>query len=171
MSKINFVNEYDMTNDMLTEVVKASCRHGRTKRYIALTILLLVVLTVGEIALGANLPTYIVLIVFALILWSFCFVVVELIRVRQAMRTMSDRIDVSTNKNGLHYRIECKDDIVSISGNSKKDITLEPSDIKGVEQTKNFIVLFIKGAMILPINKSAFESGSLDDVKSFIGKK
>ncbi|MFI3307555.1 MAG: YcxB family protein [Mycoplasmatota bacterium] len=79
------------------------------------------------------------------------------------------RLKVIYKDKPLNVTVELDDKIHLISNKSQR--VLEYSDILEIIQSKNFIVLVVKGQMTIAINKNNFETGSAKECLKLLKEK
>lgn len=100
----------------------------------------------------------------------FCILIITL-RIHNDIRTEYQRL---YELNHGEYQVlvyEISDQIIKYNPSTKGSSTINFSQIVKVFDTKNLIILLMRGNMIIPIKKDGFTLGSYDDCKTYIIQK
>lgn len=146
----HFVNEYEYTPDILRESVGAwwDYKFKAGYRSMLMVIILIAVLSIvakRPVLLSAELAPVLIMVLFRL-------------KKKKAIQLEQERVDVLFRSLPLSYRVEVGGDIcvTSPKGNNR----IQFSDVESYIQTRNLIVLFIKGSMTLALDKKGFQEGT-----------
>ncbi len=159
-SEARFVNEFDYDDEAISEVM----RYYVTRTYLTrLVIFEVILVAVLAIILRMNLATTVVLAVFVILLCVVSYAIVS----RMSIRREQQRLQLLSPDKSIRHHIEISGDkVLAVSANRK--ITLGLSDIKKIGQTSNYIIITVKGALIVPLRKDGFIVGDADDCLSYL---
>lgn len=154
----HFINEYEYTPEILEESVgawwdckfKAGCRS-----------MLVVFILIAVLSIVMKQP------VLLLVELAPLFVIALLgLKKKKAIQIEKERVDVLFRSSPLYYRVEVGEDISATSpkGNSR----IQFSDVESYIETKNLIVLLVKGSMTLAFDKKGFKEGTKEDFMSLL---
>lgn len=145
-----FVNEYEYTPEILKESVGAwwDCRFKAGYRSMFVVFILIAVLSIvmkRPVFLLVELAPFFVIVLF----W---------LKKKKAIQIELERADILFRSSDLSYRVEVGEDISVTSSKGNNRILF--SDVENYIETKNLIVLFVKGSMTLAFDKKGFKEGT-----------
>lgn len=162
----SIVNEYEYTPEISAEAVGAWWQQKFRNGYITM-IILIVLIPLMQILATFFIGRFRLL----LALEIFPIAVIILFRMKQskAIQTERERMEVLFQNGTFVYRIELASEIHTISSKGENRIKYE--DVEGFRETRNLIVLFLKGSMTLALHKEGFQKGSAEECTDFLKKK
>lgn len=154
----HFINEYEYTPEILKESVGAwwDCKFKSGYRSMLVVFILIAVLSIVM-----KQPVLLLLELAPL------FVIALLgLKKKKAIQIEQERVDILFRSSPLYYRVEVGEDISATSprGNSR----IQFSDVESYIETKNLIVLLVKGSMTLAFDKKGFKEGTKEDFMSLL---
>ncbi len=157
----HFVNEYEYTQDILKESIGSWWDWKFRDRFrsmliISVLIAVLVIVIKQPLFLLAELVP-----LFLIILFKF--------KKRNSIQIEWERIDILFRGKGLSYRVEIGEDISFTSAKGSNHVQF--SDVENYIETKNLIVLFLKGSMTLALDKNGFKEGTKEDFMSLLAER
>lgn len=157
----HFVNEYEYTPDILKESVGAWWDRrfrGGYRSMLAVFILIAVLSIVMKrpVLLLAELAPLFVIVLFRL-------------KKRKAIQIEQERVDILFPGLPASYRVEVGEDISVTS--SKGNNRIQFSDVENYIETKNLIILFLKGSMTLALDKKGFREGTKEAFMSLLADR
>lgn len=153
-----FVNEYKHTTDIISESM--AVWWGRRFRYGYIGMGICILLISGLSLLKMQLAY--------LLLGLLLILVIVLFKVKEkrAVKLEQERLEVIYKDVVPSIRVEISEDIhVSTD---KRESRVSFSDVENVVETKNLIILFIKGSMTVALNKKGFISGNADECINYL---
>lgn len=107
----------------------------------------------------------------ALVLTAACILALVLVflKAKNAVCIELQRIEVTHGKDGVELTVELGDKIIINSQNGTKTILYEY--IEKIIESKNFIILCVKGEMTMALKKDSFVEGSKDECMKFLKEK
>lgn len=157
----HFVNEYEYTPDILEESVGAwwDCKFRDGYRSMLVGVILIAALAIVMKRPVLLLAEFAPLFVIALLKF----------KKKKAIQIERERVDVLFRSSGLSYRVEVGEDISVISSKGSNHIRF--SDVENYIETKNLIILFVKGSMTLAFDKNGFREGAKEDFLSLLADR
>ncbi len=157
----HFVNEYEYTPEILEESVGAwwDCKFRSGYRSMLVVIVLIAVLSIvmkQPVLLLVELAPLFVIALFGL-------------KKKKAIQIEKERVDILFRSSPLSYRVEVGEDISAVS--SKGNSRIQFSDVENYVETKNLIILFVKGSMTLAFDKKGFREGTKESFMSLLADK
>lgn len=157
----HFVNEYEYTRDLIEESVGAwwACKYKAGYRSMSVQIILLVLLAIvmkRPVLLLLELAPLFVLVLFK-------------VRKKQSIQLERERIEILYRNLTALFHIEVGEDLSCTTPNGNSRVQF--SDVEDYVETKNLIVLFLKGNMTLAIDKKGFKEGTNEDFLSLLKDK
>lgn len=165
-----FYNEINLTRDIIREYQIAFWNKRKGAGIIRILIILIFILASGIVIEevldnDANYLTYLLLIL------PFLVVLVLALRVHNEIKTEYIRMcELNHGKNQVLIH-KLSDQITCYNPTTEGTHTIEYSQIIKVIDTKNLIILLVKGNLIIPLKKNGFREGTWNDAKGFILKK
>lgn len=155
-----FVNEYQYTADIIAESNIAWRRRKHIIGYICIPVMVLFILLCSIVA-GHFIPKILALEVVPL------FLSVQYIRAEKiSVKTERERIEVLFGSTAPVLRVEIGEDVRMIS--SRNDSHVSFSDVENMVETKNLIVLMIKGSITVSLHKNGFRQGNVNECKRYL---
>lgn len=160
------VNEYEYTPEISAEAVGAWWQQKFRNGYVTMIILIILIPLMQILAIF-----FIGRFRFLLAFEIFPIAVIILFRMKQskAIQTERERMEVLFENGTFVYRIEFGSEIHTTSLKGENCIKYE--DIEDFSETRNLIVLFLKGSMTLALHKEGFQKGSKEECIDFLKKK
>lgn len=154
----HFINEYEYTPDILEESTGAwwDCKFKAGYRSMLVVFILIAVLSITlkkPVLLLVELAPIFVITLFRL-------------KKKKAIQIEQERVDTLFRNSALLYRVEVGEDISVTS--SKGENHIQFSDVEGYTETKNLIILFIRGSMTLALDKKGFREGTEEAFMSLL---
>lgn len=164
--KENFINEYEYTPEISAEAVGAWWQHKFRNGYIIM-IILIVLIPLMQIPAAFLIGRF----RFLLMLEVFPITVIILFRLKQtkAIQTERERMEVLFKDGTFVYQIELASEIHTVSSKGENHISYQ--DVEDFRETRNLIVLFLKGSMTLALHKEGFQEGSAEECITFLKAK
>lgn len=158
-----FMNEHQYTADVIAESVIAWRRKKFIIGYMCIPVMVIFVLLCSIVS-GHFIPKILALEVVPL------FLSVQYIRAEKtSVKAERERIEVFFGSTAPVYRVEIGEDVRMIS--TRNDSHVSFSDVENMVETKNLIVLMIKGSMTVPLHKNGFLEGNADECKRYLKEK
>ena len=153
-----FVNEYEYTTDIISESIAAWWGKKYRNGYISMGICTL--LALGLFLLIKD-SVY-------LLLGLLCMLLIVLFKVKEkrAIKLQQERFKVLYKDAIPITRVEISEDIYTSTNERESRISF--SDVENVVETKNLIVLFVKGSMTVTLDKQGFISGNADECMNYL---
>ena len=153
-----FVNEYEYTTDIISESMAAWWGKKFRNGYISMGICILI--TLGLFLLRKR--------IIYLLLGLLCVLLIVLFKVKEkrSVKLEQERMAVLYKDTVPTIRVEISEDIYVSS--DKRESRVSFSDIENVVETKNLIVLFIKGSMAVALDKKGFISVTADECMDYL---
>lgn len=160
------INEYEYTPEISAEAVGAWWQRKFRNGYITM-IILIILIPLIQILTTFFIGRFRFLLMFEI----FPIAVIILFRMKQskAIQTERERMEVLFKNETFFYRIELASEIRTISSQGENSIKYE--DVEDFRETRNLIVLFLKGSMTLALHKEGFQKGSAEECTDFLKKK
>ena len=166
-----FVNEYRNTDEVIAECITAQIRKRSVVLYIAIGYFILCALYflsmhiyfVGSILYGWSYQELVTIILPPLLIW------VCIRRKNRAIRTHQERIKVVYQDEAPVYRIEISEDIHATG--PKNERTISFSDVMKLIETKNLMILMIRGNLTITLDKRGFIQGDADACRQYLKEK
>lgn len=167
-----FVNEYRNTNEIISECVTAQVHRRSIVLYVAigcyaLWALYMIAMDIyfGAFSIYTLLSSYelMVIILTALLIW-LC-----IRRKNRAVRTQQERIRVFFKDEIPVYRIEIGEDIHMTTLGSERSISF--SDVRKMIETKNLMILLVRGNLAVTLDKRGFVLGDADECRQYLKEK
>lgn len=159
----HFVNEYELTDEISGEAVKAWWSFKFKFRQLNIWMVILLIL-VPILAIVTKTSALLFGELAVLILW-----ILIKIKVNQAVKIEKERKRESyPNENPVIY-IEIGDDIYLKTANRENHISF--ADAEKVVETKELIVIMIKGAMNISLSKEGFTEGNAEKCMDYLREK
>ncbi|MDE7339332.1 MAG: YcxB family protein [Lachnospiraceae bacterium] len=154
----HFVNEYEYTSDILEESVGAwwECKFKAGYRSMLVVFILIAVLSIV-----LKRPV-LLLVEFA----PFFVIMLLKLKKKKAIQIEQERVDILFHSSALSYCVEIGEDISVTS--SKGNNRIQFSDVEKYIETKNLIILFVKGSMTLALDKKGFREGTKEAFMSLL---
>lgn len=154
----HFVNEYEYTSDVVKESVGAwwDCKLKAGYRAMLAVFILIAALSIAmrqPVVLLAELAPLFITVLFQL-------------KKKKAVQMEQERVNILFRGSSLSYHVEVGEDISVTS--SKGNHRISFSDVESYIETKNLIVLFLKGSMTLALDKKGFREGAKEDFMSLL---
>ena len=154
----HFINEYEYTPEILEESVGAwwDCKFKSGYRSMLVAFILIAVLSIVM-----KQPVLLLLELAPL------FVIALLgLKKKKAIQIEQERVDILFRSSPLSCRVEVGEEIsvTSPKGNSR----IQFSDVESYIETKNLIVLLVKGSMTLAFDKKGFREGTKETFMSLL---
>ena len=156
-----FVNEYKHTTDIISESMAVWWGRRFRKGYISMGICILLIL--GLSFLTMKLP-YLLLELLPILM-----IVLFKVKEKQAVKQEAERMEVIYNDIIPSIRVEISEDIHVSS--DKNDNRISFSDVENVVESKNLIILLVKGSMTVPLDKKGFISGNADECMKYLKER
>lgn len=155
-----FINEYEYTFDVISEGITA-CWHNKynlRKGYVLSGILFLLILFV---CLYEKKWGFLAIELLPLLLILFFYN-----KVNVAVNLEQERMKVIFPDSAPVLRVEIGEDICMIT--PKAETLVQFSDVEDIIETKNLIVLMIKGMMTVMLDKRGFKQGDANQCMKYI---
>lgn len=158
----SFINEYEYTFDIISEGITAywhkkyNIKRGYMLSGILFLLLLLVCLYEKRWAF------------FALELLPMLLILFFHNKVKVAVKLEQERMKVIFLDSAPIFRIEIGEDICMITPTAETHVQF--SDIENIIETKNLIILMVKGNMTVTLDKRGFKQGNADACTQFMKK-
>ena len=154
----HFVNEYEYTPDILQESIGAWWDYKYKDGYRSM---LAVFILIAVLSIVMKRPVFLVVELaplFVVVLFRF--------KKKKSIQIEQERIDILFRGTDLFCRVEVGEDIsfTSLKGNRR----IQFSDVENYLETRNLIVLFIKGSMTISLDKKGFREGTKEDFMSLL---
>ncbi|MBD5551644.1 MAG: YcxB family protein [Lachnospiraceae bacterium] len=154
----HFVNEYEYTPDILQESIGAWWDYKYKDGYRSM---LAVFILIAVLSIVMKRPVFLVaelVPLFVVVLFRF--------KKKKSIQIEQERIDILFRGTDLFCRVEVGEDIsfTSLKGNRR----IQFSDVENYLETRNLIVLFIKGSMTISLDKKGFREGTKEDFMSLL---
>lgn len=154
----HFVNEYEYTPDILKESTGAwwdrMFRDGyRSMLMVSIVIVVLSIVMKRPVILLAEVAPLFVVMLF-------------LLKKKKSIQLEQERVDILFRGLSLTYRVEIGEDISVTSSKGKSRIQF--SDVENYIETRNLIVLLVKGSMTVALDKRGFKEGTKEDFMSLL---
>lgn len=156
-----FVNEYEYTQDILEESIGVWWDRKFRDGYCTMFV---VFILIAVLSIVLRRPVF--------LLFEFCPLFgITLFRFnrKKAIQIERERMDILFRGLPISYRVEVGEDIFTIS--PKNTNRIQFSDVENYTETRNLIVLFIRGSMTLPLVKNGFKEGTKEDFMSLLAGK
>lgn len=167
-----FVNEYRNTDEIIAECVTAQVRRRSVVLYIAIGcyILWTLYMIAMDIYFGAF-SIYTVLSYYKLmtIILTVLLIWLCIRRKNRAVRMQQERIRVFYKDTIPVYRIEIGEDIHMTTLGSEKNISF--SDVMKLIETKNLMILMVRGNLSVTLVKNGFIQGDAEGCKAYLKEK
>lgn len=157
----HFVNEYQQTVNISDESVKTWWKWKFKKAVYGILIAMLLFLIITFLTKDYG---YLKLEIAFLVL----FVILK-IKIRIAMKTERERMQVMYPDELPIVRLEIGENIKLKTKNNCKNVSF--SDVEAIAESKNLIVLCVKGLMTISLTKDGFIEGTADECLSYLHKK
>lgn len=167
-----FVNEYQYTDEIISECTTAQVRRRSVVLYIAIALFilyafLLIILPyiyIGEfIYMGLSYDEMMAILIPVMLIW-LC-----IRRRKRAIKMSQERIRVLFKDTIPVYRIEIGEDIHATSSRSESNISF--SDVVKMFETENLIILMIRGNLTIILDKRGFIQGDADGCKQYLKER
>lgn len=154
----HFVNEYEYTPDILQESIGSWWDYKFKDGYRSM---LAVFILIAVLSIVMKRPVFL----FAE-LAPFFVVVLFRFKKKKSIQIEQERIDILFRDLDLFCRVEVGEDIYfsSLKGNRR----IQFSDVENYIETRNLIVLLIKGSMTVALDKKGFREGTKEDFMSLL---
>lgn len=160
----SFINEYEYTNNVISEGISAwwHRKYNFKKGYLLCGILFLLILLLSlykkrwELLMLELLPALILLLMIPFLHK----------KVRLAVQTEQERMKVIFPDGIPVVQVEIGEDICMITPKAQTHVQL--SDVEDIIETKNLIVLMVKGMMTVTLDKRGFKQGNADECMKYI---
>lgn len=167
-----FVNEYRNTDEIIAECVAAQVRRRSVVLYIAIGCYIL--WTLYMIAMDIYFGAFSIYTVFSYYKLMTIMLTVLLIwlcirRKNRAVRIQQERIRVFYKDTIPVYRIEIGEDIHMTTLGSEKNISF--SDVMKLIETKNLMILMVRGNLSVTLDKNGFKQGDAERCKEYLKEK
>lgn len=154
----HFVNEYEYTPDILQESIGAWWDYKYKDGYRSM---LAVFILIAVLSIVMKRPVFLLTELaplFVVVLFRF--------KKKKSIQIEQERIDILFRGTDLFCRVEVGEDIsfTSLKGNRR----IQFSDVENYIETRNLIVLFVKGSMTIPLDKKGFREGTKEDFMSLL---
>lgn len=154
----HFVNEYEYTPDILKESTRAwwDCKYKDGYRSMLMVSIVIVVLSIvmkRPVILLAEVAPLFVVMLFRL-------------KKKKSIQLEQERVDILFRGLSLTCRVEIGEDISVTSSKGKNRIQF--SDVENYIETRNLIVLLVKGSMTVALDKKGFKEGTKEDFMSLL---
>lgn len=160
MNMQNFVNEYEYTQDIMKESVGAWWDYKFKGGYRSMLVGFLLITIVAIVGKRPVLLLLEIIPVFVIVL--------SILKKKKAIQMEQERSEVLF-RSSASCRLEVGGDISVTSPRGSNRIQF--SDVENYMETKNLIVLLIKGGMTLAFDKNGFKEGTKDEFLSFLADK
>lgn len=161
MRRIAMENTYQHTPENGKEIVNAWFNYKLGKMQILLVVLLII--DILNLVFTPSTLDFILLVVI------IGLMILYAIKRGQTIKMENDRLNVLYKEDYPTIITELTDEIHSVSPNADRMIAY--SDIKKVAQSKNFIVLMMKGEMTVALHKDGFEEGTTKECLELLKQK
>ena len=160
----SFINEYEYTHDVISEGISAwwHKKYNFKKGCLLCSILFLLILLLSlyekrwELLALELLPSLILMLMIPLLHK----------KVKLAVQSEQERMRIIFPDGIPVIQVEIGEDICMIT--PKAETRVRFSDVEDVIETKNLIVLIIKGMMTVMLDKRGFQQGNADECMRFI---
>lgn len=154
----HFVNEYEYTPDILKESTGACWdrmfKDGyRSMLMVSIVIVVLSIVMKRPVILLAEVAPLFVVVLFRL-------------KKKKSIQLEQERVDILFRGLSLTCRVEIGEDISVTSSKGKNRIQF--SDVENYIETRNLIVLLVKGSMTVALDKKGFKEGTKEDFMSLL---
>lgn len=153
-----FVNEYKHTTDIISESMAVWWGRKFRNGYISMGICVLLILGLSLLRMQ--------LAYLLLGLLPILVIVLFKVKERRAVKLEQERMEVIYKDAVPFIRVEISQDIHVLS--DKRESRVSFSDVENVVETKNLIILFIKGSMTVALDKKGFISGNADECMNYL---
>ena len=153
-----FVNECSYTDEVIEEAVKAWWDWKVKKQKILFIVILAVFAVYGIVAKNPFFLIPAILSVVGLILIQ--------VKVNNAIKLEKERVKVLSPDGPVLYKLVLGEQLVITLKDSTRSVSLD--NIEGFAETKNLVVLFVKGMMTIPFDKSRFSSGNAEQLMNVL---
>lgn len=158
-----FVNEYQYTADVSAESVIAWRRKKFRVGYLYIPIAALIIL-LASVGFGHFRPDVLIMEVVPLL------VLVMYIRAEKiGAKSERERIEVLYKYAVPVFHVEIGEDLHVITPRSESHVSF--SDVENMVETKNLIVLMIKGRMTISLHKNGFLQGNAEECKRYLKER
>lgn len=167
-----FVNEYQNTDEIIAEGITAQVRRRSVVLYIAigcytLWTLYMIAMDIyfGAFSIYTVLSSYelMTIILTALLIW------ICIRREKRAVRIQQERIRVFFKDAIPVYRIEIGEDIHMTTSGSERNLSF--SDVMKLIETKNLMILLVRGNLAVTLDKRGFVQGDADACRQYLKEK
>lgn len=167
-----FVNEYQYTDEIISECITAQVRRRSIVLYIATAffilyaflLILLPCIYVGAFIFNGLSSEELMVILLPMMLIWLC-----VRRKNRAIKLSQERIRVLFKNTVPIYRIEIGEDIHMSSSRSESNISF--SDVVKMIETENLIILMIRGNLTTILDKRGFKQGEADACKRYLRER
>lgn len=167
-----FVNEYRNTDETIAECVTAQVRRRSVVLYIAIgyNILWALYMIAMDIYFGAF-SIYTVLSSYELTTITVTALLIWLCirREKRAVRMQQERSRVFFKDAIPVYRIEIGEDIHMTTLGSERNLSF--SDVRKLIETKNLMILLVRGNLAVSLDKRGFVQGDTDECRQYLKEK
>ncbi|MDO4621830.1 MAG: YcxB family protein [Eubacteriales bacterium] len=88
-----------------------------------------------------------------------------LVRALQAVRQEQNKVQKAFHVSAPMMRVELGEEIRTVVSNSRSQVS--PAQLVGYRETKELLILLLRGNMTLPLKKDAFEKGTAEECKTW----
>lgn len=156
----SFINEYEYTFDVICEGITAYWhkKYNIKRGYLLSGILFFLLLLV---CLYEKRWIFLALELLPLLLILFFHN-----KVKIAIKLEQERMNVIFPDSAPIFRVEIGEDICMVT--PKAETRVQFSDIEDIIETKNLIILMVKGTMTVTLDKRGFKQGNADECTKYI---
>ncbi len=154
----HFVNEYKYTPDILKESVGTWWNCKFKAGYCSMLVVFLLIAVLSTVM---KRPVLLLLELAPLFIITLFW-----LRKKKAIQIEQERVGTLFRNSDLSYRVEVGEDISVTSSNGNHRIQF--SDVENYIETRNLIILFVKGSMTLALDKKGFREGTKEAFLSLL---
>lgn len=165
-----FVNEYDYTIDGVREMVGVYTKRRCTKLIIATLLIIAAILAASDLVSGKIAPGKILTDLLILLLALVILAIESWWVYKRSLKLQTERVEVMFRNETPHVRVEVTSDNLTIKSSLKSgEAEKYPlSLVKKVFQTDNYIVIVLKGALFIAMDKRGFDEGNWQDAWAYL---
>lgn len=156
-----YINEYTYSEEMIRESLLAKWYNKNKKTYVIIAAFIVIMLIMAIVK-----TNWIFLIFVALFLALGAFY--ELIK-RRIVKNDLEKAKILYENGTVSIRVEIADAIRAKSESNEKEILF--SDVEKVIQSRNLILIILKGGMTFTLSKDGFQEGTAEDCFNYLKRK
>lgn len=156
-----FENEFEYSPEFINESVRGWWGRRFKRGYISMTVCILLIIFV---ALLMRQPIYLCLEILPILV-----VILMRQKTKLAVRLEKDRLEVVYKDTPMSCHVEIGEDISMSNSQSERHVSF--SDVEDLFETKNMIVIMLKGRMTVPLAKSGFKAGDTESCLNYLKER